>query len=175
MSLVNAVKRLCAHYLFNQWMEFDQTSTDTYSGWGQEMIRFWWPWPYFQGHYIINTQKVSLVNAVKGLCAHYLFNQLLVLLNFGDLDFIFKVTPTLWNLNFVRKRFYALCGGYRICAAYWQFSLILLADWRPWSDSADVQSDLNLCCLHVPQRYIFTLHALEIHFQNLSHIFCILT
>ena len=31
----------------------------------------------FQGHYIINTQKVSLVNAVKGLCEHYLFNQCL--------------------------------------------------------------------------------------------------
>ena len=34
---------------------------------------------------------MSLVNAVKSLCAHYLFNQLLVLLDFGDLDFIFKV------------------------------------------------------------------------------------
>ena len=65
----------------------------------------------FKGHYIINTQKVSLVNAVKSLCAHYFFNQLLVLLDFGDLDFIFKVTPARWNLNFVRKRFYALCGG----------------------------------------------------------------
>ena len=27
--LVNAVKSLCAHYLFNQLLEFDQTSTDT--------------------------------------------------------------------------------------------------------------------------------------------------
>ena len=92
MSLVNAVKSLCAHYLFNQWLKFDQTSTDTSSGWGKEVIRFWWPWSYFQGHYIINTQKVSLVNAVKKLCAHYLFNQLLVLVDFHDLDFIFKVT-----------------------------------------------------------------------------------
>ena len=114
MSLVNAVKSLCAHYLFKQWLEFDQTSTDTSSGWGKEIIRFWWTWPYFQGHYIINTQKVSLVNAVKSLCAHYLFNQLLVLLDFGDLDFIFTVTLALWNLNFVRKRFYALCREYRI-------------------------------------------------------------
>ena len=29
---LNAVKSLCAHYLFNQWLEFDQTSTDTSSG-----------------------------------------------------------------------------------------------------------------------------------------------
>ena len=129
MSLVNAVKSLCAQYLFNQWLEFDQTSTDTSSGWDKEMFRFWWPWPYFQGHYIINTQKVSLVNAVRSLCAHCLFNQLLVLLDFGDLDFIFIYTLALWNLNFVRKRFYALCGGcrgegwYRISAAYWQFPL----------------------------------------------------
>ena len=110
--------------LFNQWLEFDQTSTDTSSRWGKEVLRFWWPWPYFQGHYIINTQKVSLVNAVKSLCAHYLFNQWLILLDFGDLDFICKVTPALLNLNFVRERFYALCGEYRISAAYWQFSLL---------------------------------------------------
>ena len=25
---------MCAHYLFNQWLEFDQISTDTSSGWG---------------------------------------------------------------------------------------------------------------------------------------------
>ena len=41
VSLVNAVKGLCAHYLFNQWMEFNQTSTDTSSGWGKEVFRFW--------------------------------------------------------------------------------------------------------------------------------------
>ena len=41
MSLVNEVKSLCAQYLFNQWLEFDQTSTDTSSGWGKEVIRFW--------------------------------------------------------------------------------------------------------------------------------------
>ena len=119
------MQSLCAHYLFNQWLEFDQTSIDISSGLGKEVIRFRWPWPYFQCHYIINTQKVSLVNAVKSMCAHYLFNQLLVLLDFGDLDFIFSVMPALWNLNFVRKRFYALCGGYRISAAYWQFSFFL--------------------------------------------------
>ena len=56
-----AVKSSCAHYLFNTGWKFDQTSTGTLSGWGKEVIRFWWPWPYFQGHYIINTQKVSLV------------------------------------------------------------------------------------------------------------------
>ena len=50
------VKCLCAHYLFNQWLEFDQISTDTSSGWGKEVIWFWWSWPYFQDHYIINTQ-----------------------------------------------------------------------------------------------------------------------
>ena len=61
VKFLNAVKSLCAHYLFNQWLEFDQTSTDTSLGRGKEVIRFWWPWPYFQGHYIIKPQKVSLV------------------------------------------------------------------------------------------------------------------
>ena len=43
----NAVKRFCIHYLFNQRLEFDQTCTDSSSGWGKEVIRFWWPWPCF--------------------------------------------------------------------------------------------------------------------------------
>ena len=164
--LVNAIKSLYAHYLFNQWLEFDQTSTDTSSGWEKEVIIFWWPWSYFQGHYIINTQKVSLVNAVKSLYVHYLFNKWLEFdqtgtgtssgwekevirfwwpwpyfqskyskiepwvhsvswinrwnltklaqihhldwgkkwLDFGDLYFVFKVTPALWNSNFDRKK-----------------------------------------------------------------------
>ena len=46
-----------------------------------------------------------------------------ILLHFVDLDFIFM--PALWNLNFDRKKFYALCGGYLISAAYWQFSFML--------------------------------------------------
>ena len=69
---MSLVKSLCAHYLFNQWLKFDQTSTDTSSRWRKEVIRFLWPWPYFQGHYIVKTPKMSLV---KSLCAHYLFNQ----------------------------------------------------------------------------------------------------
>ena len=40
-SLGNAIKGFCANYLINQWMEFDQTSIDTLSGWGKEVIRFW--------------------------------------------------------------------------------------------------------------------------------------
>ena len=28
-------KRLCAHYLLNKWLEFDQTSTDTSIGRGE--------------------------------------------------------------------------------------------------------------------------------------------
>ena len=39
MSLVNAVKSLCAYYLFNQRLEFDQTSTDHHQD-GRK-IGFW--------------------------------------------------------------------------------------------------------------------------------------
>ena len=107
-SLFKAVNSLFAHYsLTNRWNSNKLAQIDTSSGWRKEVIKFWWPWPYFQGLHIINTQKVSFVNAVKGLCAHYPFNHLLVLIDFGDLDFSFKVMPALWNLNFVRKRLYA--------------------------------------------------------------------
>ena len=54
-------KSLSAHYLFNQWLELYQISTDTSLGQGKEVIRFWWPWPHFQGHCIIKTLKMSLV------------------------------------------------------------------------------------------------------------------
>ena len=41
---------ISVHYLLNQWMDFEQTCIDTLLGGGEEMIRLWWPWPYFQGH-----------------------------------------------------------------------------------------------------------------------------
>ena len=51
--------RLCSfasvRYLLYQWMEFYQTCIDTLLGWGKGLIRFWWPWPYFQGY--ISTSK----------------------------------------------------------------------------------------------------------------------
>ena len=48
---MSIVKSLCSNYLFQQWLDFDQTGIYTSSGSGKEAIRFWWPWPYFQGHY----------------------------------------------------------------------------------------------------------------------------
>ena len=54
---------------------------------------------------------MSLVNAVKRLCAHYLFNQWLVLLDFGDLDFIFKVTPHFETYILLEKGFMLYAGG----------------------------------------------------------------
>ena len=41
VKFLNAVKSLCTHYLFNQWLEFDQTSTVSSLEWGKEGIRFW--------------------------------------------------------------------------------------------------------------------------------------
>ena len=41
----------CLHlYLLNQSADFDQTCADTLLGGKKEVIRFWWPWPRFQGH-----------------------------------------------------------------------------------------------------------------------------
>ena len=36
------------HHLLNQLIDFDQTCIGR--GGGEELIRFWWPWPDFQGH-----------------------------------------------------------------------------------------------------------------------------
>ena len=63
---LNAAKKtLCAHNLFNQWLEFDQTKTGTSLGQEKEVIRFWWLWPYLQGHYIIMALKVSLLDTLS--------------------------------------------------------------------------------------------------------------
>ena len=41
---------LSACYLLNEWMNFNQTCTATMLRHEKELITFWWPWPYFQGH-----------------------------------------------------------------------------------------------------------------------------
>ena len=38
------------HYLLNQLIDSDQTCVDTLLGGGEELFKFWWPRPYFQGH-----------------------------------------------------------------------------------------------------------------------------
>ena len=111
-------KSLCAHYMLNQWLEFFQTSTDTSLGHGKEVIRFWWPWPHFQGHYIIKTLKMSLVCTLISWINRWNLTKLAQIhhwdggkkwLDFGDLDPIFKVTWTPWNSILIEK---SLCTHY---------------------------------------------------------------
>ena len=105
-------KSLCAHYLLNQWLEFYQTSTNTSLGHRKEVIRFWWPWPHFQGHYIIKTKnepcvhslsRINRWNLTKLAQLHH-WDGGMKWLDFGDLDLIFKVTLALWNSNVDRKK-----------------------------------------------------------------------
>ena len=129
-------------------MDFDQACTDTLLGGGKEVIRFWWPWPHFQGH--TNTLKFSnfdqrklpctlslepndgfwpnfmycIIGIIKRIgvriasCLHstswtngfwpklaqtQYWDEGKKWLDFGDLDLIFKVTPTLWNFQILTK------------------------------------------------------------------------
>ena len=59
-SLTNK-KRLSAPYLLNQMMDSGQTFMYCIIGIIKELIRFWWPWPNFQGHNTIKTVKMSCV------------------------------------------------------------------------------------------------------------------
>ena len=52
-------------YLLNQWMDFNQTCIDTWLGWGKELIRFWWPWPHFQGHQPMKTDQIRFSDAIS--------------------------------------------------------------------------------------------------------------
>ena len=69
--------RLCsflsALYLLNQWVDFDQTCTNTLLGVGKEVIKFWWLWPHFQGH--TSTLNYQILTK-KSLSAPYLSNQI---------------------------------------------------------------------------------------------------
>ena len=53
-------KSLCAPYLLNQMTDSGQTSDIVMVGWFKDLIRFWWPWLNFQGHYTVKTVKMSL-------------------------------------------------------------------------------------------------------------------
>ena len=61
-------KSLSAPYLLNQMTDSGQTSYIV-TRWFKDLIRFWWPWPNFQGHHTIKTKKWAL-------SALYLLNQL---------------------------------------------------------------------------------------------------
>ena len=97
-------------------MEFYQTSTDTSLGHGKEVVRFWWPWPHFQGHYVIKTKNEPCVHSNSWINRWNLTKLAQILhwdggkkwLDFSDLDLISKVTL-------------ALCGGYLISIADWHF------------------------------------------------------
>ena len=41
---------LSASYLMKEWMDLNKTCTAVFLWHEKELIRFWWPWPHFQGH-----------------------------------------------------------------------------------------------------------------------------
>ena len=49
-ALIGVRFLVSVHSLLNQVMDFDQACIDRLFGEGEELIRFWWPWLYFQGH-----------------------------------------------------------------------------------------------------------------------------
>ena len=102
---------LSALYLLNQWMDFDQTCIDTFL-WGRKaVIRFWWPWPDFQGRHTITTVEMSLICTLSPKPIGRFWPNLHrsttetweKWLDFGDLDLIFNVTPTHWISYFDQK------------------------------------------------------------------------
>ena len=56
-----------ALYLLNQWVDFDQTCTDTLFGGRKEVIWFWRPWPHVQGH---STEIFKFWPKKKLVCTH---------------------------------------------------------------------------------------------------------
>ena len=74
---------LSAQYLVNQWLVSYQTFMDILMGHNKELVRFWWPWPNFQGHSSRKTESslcwgtsVFSKNMVTSFC--YIHVQLLL-------------------------------------------------------------------------------------------------
>ena len=92
---------LSAPYPMKEWMDFDQTCTTILLWHGKELIRFWWPWPHFQGHRRgSNCWKMAFLHPISRMNG-WILTKLVHLyccdmeknwLDFGDLDPIFKVT-----------------------------------------------------------------------------------
>ena len=93
---------MSASYLLNEWMGFYQTSTSILLRHGKELMRFWWPWPHFQGHrraQIVGKWLVCTLSHEALMdfdqtcitCITILLWHAKVRIRFGDLDPIFKV------------------------------------------------------------------------------------
>ena len=50
-------KSLSAPYLLNQMTDSGQASHIVTIGWFKDLIRFWWPWPNFQGQHTIDCKN----------------------------------------------------------------------------------------------------------------------
>ena len=101
-----AKRCLCAQYLMNQLADFNQISMDITFGHDKKLNRFWWLWTNFQVH----CQTWSTKFKPKSVCLHvvswtigwnvtkfarlYKSDRINNLLDFGDLDLIFKVTAS---------------------------------------------------------------------------------
>ena len=96
-----------APYLQNEWMYFDQTCTATLLRQVQELIRFWLPWPHFQGHRGSDCWKMACLQPTSRM-KEWILTKLVHLyccnmekdwLDFGDLDPIFNVTQGIRSLK----------------------------------------------------------------------------
>ena len=104
-------KSLSASYLLNQMVDFGQILCIVSLGYLKDLIRFWWPWPNFQGHHIIKTVKMSLICVISQtnwwifikLAQEHSWNMGKIWLDFIDLELIFKATQALWMSDFDKK------------------------------------------------------------------------
>ena len=100
---------LSAPYFLNQMTDSGQTSYIVILGWFKDLVRFWWSSPNFQGHHTIKLKNEPCLHLspepIGGVWPNLHRNTIRrdmgkKLLDFGDLDLIFKVTPALWISNF---------------------------------------------------------------------------
>ena len=63
-------KGLSAWYLMNQLADFNQICMYITLGHNEDLIRFWWPWPNFQGQGGTLTAKFKPKNVLARMLSH---------------------------------------------------------------------------------------------------------
>ena len=101
-----AKRCLCRQYLMNQLTDFNQICMDITFGHDKKLNRFWWPWSNFQGHCQTLSTKIKPKSAylhaiswtigwnITKFASLYKSDRIRSVLDFGDLDLIFKVTAS---------------------------------------------------------------------------------
>ena len=106
---------VCSQCILYRCLDFFKTCKDTSLEELLELIRFWWSWPYFQGHHgtkynLVYARPLERFGGFSSNLMRYFIRTTLRANGLGHLDLIFKVTVGLTTTKFSQIKL--LCTVY---------------------------------------------------------------